>query len=191
MNTKSTAHHSARWITAGLTALVATVAFFLFSRYRLPAVPGLLILASIPLVALADDVLGDTMSFIVAESTVTMDWFEGRPVGIEIPPSVDLKVTETAPGLKSATVTNALKPATTETGRADAGAAFAANALQFEATLRRLNREAVDGLLAVRSAGESPTTPIVISGCIGPVCRYRAVPSSGLPGDRWRRGRVA
>jgi tetratricopeptide (TPR) repeat protein len=34
--------------------LVATVAFFLFARYRLPAVPGLLILASIPLVALAE-----------------------------------------------------------------------------------------------------------------------------------------
>jgi elongation factor P len=66
--------------------------------------------------ALADDVLGDTMSFIVAESTVTMDWFEGRPVGIEIPPSVDLKVKETAPGIKGATASAQKKPATLETG---------------------------------------------------------------------------
>lgn len=34
--------------------LVATVVFFLFSRYRLPAVPGLLVLGSIPLVAVAE-----------------------------------------------------------------------------------------------------------------------------------------
>jgi elongation factor P len=66
--------------------------------------------------ALADDVLGDTMSYIVAESKVTMDWFEGRPVGIEIPSSVDLKVTETAPGIKGATASAQKKPAKLETG---------------------------------------------------------------------------
>lgn len=66
--------------------------------------------------ALADDALGDTMSYIVPESTVTMDWFEGKPVGIEIPPSVDLKVIETAPGIKGATASAQKKPATLETG---------------------------------------------------------------------------
>jgi elongation factor P len=66
--------------------------------------------------ALADDVLGDTMSFIVPESKVTMDWFEGRPVGIEIPPSVDLRVVETAPGIKGATASAQKKPAKLETG---------------------------------------------------------------------------
>jgi elongation factor P len=35
---------------------------------------------------------------------------------VSLPKTVDLKVTDTAPGLKSATVTNALKAATTETG---------------------------------------------------------------------------
>jgi len=67
-------------------------------------------------VALSDDALGDTMSFIVAESTVTMDWFEGKPVGIEIPASVDLKVVETAPGIKGATASAQKKPAKLETG---------------------------------------------------------------------------
>ena len=66
--------------------------------------------------ALADDVLGDTMSYVVPESTVTMDWFEGKPVGIEIPPSVDLLVTATVPGIKGATASNQVKPATLETG---------------------------------------------------------------------------
>ena len=45
-----------------------------------------------------------------------MDWFEGKPVGIEIPPSVDLKVVETAPGIKGATASAQKKPATLETG---------------------------------------------------------------------------
>ncbi len=66
--------------------------------------------------ALADDVLGDTMSFVTPDSTVTMDWFEGKPVGIEIPASVDLKVVETAPGIKGATASAQKKPATLETG---------------------------------------------------------------------------
>jgi elongation factor P len=37
-------------------------------------------------------------------------------MGVELPKTVDLRVTETTPGLKTATVTNVLKPATTETG---------------------------------------------------------------------------
>jgi len=67
-------------------------------------------------VALADDALGDTMSYIVAESTVTMDWFEGKPVGIDIPAAVDLRVVETAPGIKGATASAQKKPAKLETG---------------------------------------------------------------------------
>jgi elongation factor P len=37
-------------------------------------------------------------------------------MGVTLPKTVDLRVVETAPGLKTATVTNVLKPATTETG---------------------------------------------------------------------------
>ena len=66
--------------------------------------------------ALSDDVLGDTMSFVVPESMVTMDWFEGTPVGVEVPSAVDLKIVETAPGIKGATASAQKKPATLETG---------------------------------------------------------------------------
>ena len=45
-----------------------------------------------------------------------VDFYEGKPVGIEPPQVVELKVVETAPNLKGATVTNTLKPATLETG---------------------------------------------------------------------------
>src|SRR2546426_8028825 len=39
-----------------------------------------------------------------------------RSMGVSLPKTIDLKIVETAPGLKSATVTNVLKRATTETG---------------------------------------------------------------------------
>lgn len=39
-----------------------------------------------------------------------------RPLGVELPPFVELMVTYTEPGIKGDTATNALKPATLETG---------------------------------------------------------------------------
>jgi len=67
-------------------------------------------------VALADDDLGDTMSYVVPDAMVTMDWVEGKPVGVELPSAVDLRVVETAPGIKGATASAQRKPATLETG---------------------------------------------------------------------------
>ena len=48
--------------------------------------------------------------------TISVEFFGDEPVGIELPPTVDLKVVETVPAIKGATATNQLKPATTETG---------------------------------------------------------------------------
>jgi len=43
-------------------------------------------------------------------------FFEGKAMSCELPKSVDLTVTSTVPGLKTATVTSSTKPATLETG---------------------------------------------------------------------------
>lgn len=67
-------------------------------------------------VALGDDALGDTMSYVVAETMITMEWIEGQPAGVELPVTVDLKVVDTAPGIKGATASAQRKPATLETG---------------------------------------------------------------------------
>lgn len=67
-------------------------------------------------VALADDVVGDIMPYVIPESTVIMEWFDGKPVGLELPAAVDLKIVETAPGIKGATASAQKKPATLETG---------------------------------------------------------------------------
>jgi elongation factor P len=41
---------------------------------------------------------------------------EGKPIGLKLPSSVDLKVVSTEPALRGATVSNVTKPATLETG---------------------------------------------------------------------------
>ena len=45
-----------------------------------------------------------------------MLFYDGSPLSVELPPSVDLTVVETEPSLKGATVSNVTKPAKLETG---------------------------------------------------------------------------
>ncbi|HFB97809.1 MAG TPA: elongation factor P [Bryobacterales bacterium] len=66
--------------------------------------------------ALSKDVLGDAMNYLVPNTTVAVEFYEGKPVNVKLPPSVDLEVVETEPGLKGATVSNVTKPAKLETG---------------------------------------------------------------------------
>ena len=47
---------------------------------------------------------------------IKVEFYEGKPIGIELPATVDLTVVETEPGLKSATASNVTKPAKLETG---------------------------------------------------------------------------
>ena len=67
-------------------------------------------------IMLDEEALGDAVQYLKPNMRVEVDFYEGKPLGVTLPKTVDLKVTDTAPGLKTATVTNVLKPATTETG---------------------------------------------------------------------------
>jgi elongation factor P len=60
--------------------------------------------------------LGEAVRYLVPNVRVVVEFFEHRPVGVELPVTVDLKVVETAPGMKGATASNSGKPATLETG---------------------------------------------------------------------------
>ena len=62
------------------------------------------------------EALGDSVNYIMPESTIAVEFYGSEPVGIELPVTVDLKVVETAPGIKGATASNQIKPATLETG---------------------------------------------------------------------------
>jgi elongation factor P len=62
------------------------------------------------------DILGDAVDYLTSNLQIKIEFFDGKPVGIELPQTVDLKVIETEPGLKSATASSVTKPAKTETG---------------------------------------------------------------------------
>jgi elongation factor P len=65
---------------------------------------------------LTKDILGDATSFLIAQLKVNVEFYEGKPISVELPASVDLTVVETEPGLKGATVSNVTKAAKLETG---------------------------------------------------------------------------
>ena len=60
--------------------------------------------------------IGDAANYIVPDATIRVAFYEVEPVGIDLPPTVDLKVEETAPGIKGATASAQVKPARLETG---------------------------------------------------------------------------
>jgi elongation factor P len=67
-------------------------------------------------VALSDDDLGDAAQWLSAGLKIQAEFYEGAPIGIDLPPSLELTVTQTEPSLKGATVSNVNKPATLENG---------------------------------------------------------------------------
>ena len=62
------------------------------------------------------ETLGDQALYLLPEALIRIDMYEGQPVGIELPPTVDLTVVDTVPGIKGATAAAQVKPATLETG---------------------------------------------------------------------------
>ncbi|MBS4000560.1 MAG: elongation factor P [Desulfobulbaceae bacterium] len=62
------------------------------------------------------EVIGDSIRFLKENQEVSVN-FEGSIIlGVDLPPSVTLQIIHTEPGMKGDTATNALKPATVETG---------------------------------------------------------------------------
>ena len=65
---------------------------------------------------LMKDLLGDAVNYLIPQLKLQVEFYEGKPLGVELPPTVDMTVIETEPGLKGATVSNVTKPAKMETG---------------------------------------------------------------------------
>ena len=66
--------------------------------------------------AISEEMLGDGTKFLVDGLELALLVEGDRPVSVELPPSVALKVVEAAPGHKGDTASSAYKPATVETG---------------------------------------------------------------------------
>jgi len=67
-------------------------------------------------ITLSDEVIGEQMKYLLPNTAIHVDFYDGNPVGIELPNNVTLKVIETQPGMKGATASASYKPATLETG---------------------------------------------------------------------------
>jgi len=65
---------------------------------------------------ISTEALGDSVNYLVPDAIIRVEFYETEPVGIELPPTVDLVVKETVPGIKGATASAQVKPATLETG---------------------------------------------------------------------------
>ena len=65
---------------------------------------------------LSAEVLGDAVDYLIPGLKLKIEMYEGRPVGIELPGTVDMKVMETEPAIKGASVSNVGKPAKMESG---------------------------------------------------------------------------
>lgn len=67
-------------------------------------------------VSLGAEEIGDLLFYLLPNQVVEIEFFEGKPVGISPPSTVDLEVVETEPSLKGATASASYKPAKLETG---------------------------------------------------------------------------
>jgi elongation factor P len=63
----------------------------------------------------AEDV-GGAAEYLADGMKVTLSLFKGNPISVDLPPSVEMEITYTEPGVKGDRVSGATKPATTQTG---------------------------------------------------------------------------
>ncbi|MFH1044089.1 MAG: elongation factor P [Pseudomonadota bacterium] len=66
--------------------------------------------------SLSAEFLEGQSGFLLPNTDVQVNFHNERPLGVQLPPSIVLSVTETEPSVKNATATGSFKPAKTETG---------------------------------------------------------------------------
>jgi elongation factor P len=65
---------------------------------------------------LQNDIVGETKDYLVPNMPVKIEYYDGKPIGVLIPDTVDLTVVETEPSIQKATASAVMKPAKLETG---------------------------------------------------------------------------
>ena len=63
-----------------------------------------------------EEALGDSAQWMQPGMKILAEYYDGRPIGIELPNTLTLEVVETAPVMKTATKTASTKPAKLENG---------------------------------------------------------------------------
>jgi len=67
-------------------------------------------------ISLDDEAFGDGQKYCKPNTQLQVSMYEGKPLIVTLPNTVDLEVADTPPEIKGATATNQNKPATLETG---------------------------------------------------------------------------
>jgi len=67
-------------------------------------------------ISLSEEQIGDKKQYLLENLEITMVFYKGKPISIELPTFIDAKVIKTEPGVKGDTVSNTFKPAEIETG---------------------------------------------------------------------------
>ena len=93
------------------------------------------------------DVLGDALLYLRPNAKTVVLCHNGNPLTVELPLVVELKITDTPPGIKGATATNQMKEATLETG-------LKTKVPPFIETGETIRINTTDGSYASRAKGE-------------------------------------
>lgn len=67
-------------------------------------------------IGMSEEDLGDAAKWLMPGLKIEIEFFDGNPIGVDLPQSLELTITETEPVLKGATASNSNKPATLENG---------------------------------------------------------------------------
>ena len=65
---------------------------------------------------LTPDILGEAVYYLIGNMQLKVEFYEGKPIGVLLPDTVDLTVVETEPTMQKATASAVMKPAKLETG---------------------------------------------------------------------------
>lgn len=67
-------------------------------------------------ISLTEDELGDAAQWLMPGLKIQVEFYNGTPIGVQLPASMELTITDTEPVMKGATASNSNKPATLENG---------------------------------------------------------------------------
>jgi elongation factor P len=67
-------------------------------------------------IQLNEDILEDRKDYLLENMELTVIFYKGRPISIELPISIEARVIKTEPGIRGDTVSSSFKPAEIETG---------------------------------------------------------------------------
>jgi elongation factor P len=67
-------------------------------------------------IQLSGDIIGDGKDYLLENMELSVIFYKGKPISIELPIFIEARVTKTEPGIKGDTVSSSFKPAEIETG---------------------------------------------------------------------------